>query len=86
MSRASDEAFFSHNRAWDRFARRRAVDIEFVGGPRDGERVRLLKRWTLGSNISFRMKPDDVVVHWYQVQEKPEGALYFMYVGPAKET
>lgn len=60
------------------------MDIEFVGGPKDGDWLSLRSNWSTGCVVAFRVEPHDKVLHYYQVQEKASGVMYFMYVGPHK--
>jgi len=61
--------------------------MEFVGGPKDGEVEPTQSWWTPGTVVRFRTEPEpeSPVLHHYQVQEKPSGERYFMYVGAARE-
>jgi hypothetical protein len=58
--------------------------MDFVGGPKDGDRIESLAEWGVGTILRFKLHEDDDVAHHYTVQEKPGGARYLMYAGAAK--
>lgn len=58
--------------------------MEYVGGPRDGERDPARGAWLIGSIIKLKDEDNPEVEHSYRVDRRANGSKYLMYVGASK--
>jgi len=55
--------------------------VEFIGGPKDGERHESTAPYGVGDELHFASSESGAAIYRYSVQERADGTQYLLYAG-----